>query len=63
MKKIILVFLLVIISLPAWAGDDGSVYDRIMRTGTIRCGYGLWSVYLNKDPNTGKMGEIYKTKR
>lgn len=39
--------------------DKESVYDRVMRTGTIRCGYGLWSVYLSKDPNTGKMGGIY----
>lgn len=36
-----------------------TVYERVMRTGTIRCGYGLWGEYLNKDPNTGKMGGIF----
>jgi polar amino acid transport system substrate-binding protein len=35
-----------------------SVYDRVMRTGTIRCGYGLWNPSLMKDPNTGQFSGI-----
>lgn len=36
-----------------------TVYERIMRTGTIRCGYTPYSVGFMKDPNTGKMSGIY----
>jgi len=36
-----------------------SAYDRVMRTGTIRCGYTPYSVGLMKDPNTGQMSGIY----
>lgn len=32
-----------------------SVYDRVMRTKTIRCGYVLYPAYVRKDPNTGEM--------
>ena len=35
-----------------------SVYDRVMRTGTIRCGYADWNPLLIKDPNTGKLSGI-----
>lgn len=35
-----------------------SVYDRVMRTGTIRCGYALWNPSLMKDPNTGQFSGI-----
>jgi len=35
-----------------------SVYDRVMRTGTIRCGYALWQPSLMKDPNTGQFSGI-----
>ncbi len=36
-----------------------SVYDRVMATGTLRCGYTPYSVGLIKDANTGKMSGIY----
>jgi ABC-type amino acid transport substrate-binding protein len=32
-----------------------SVYDRVMRTGTIRCGYGISPPVLVVDPNTKKL--------
>jgi polar amino acid transport system substrate-binding protein len=32
-----------------------SAYDRILRTGVIRCGYIVYPPYLLKDPNTGQM--------
>jgi len=34
------------------------VYERVMRTGTIRCGYALWNPSLIKDPNTGQFSGI-----
>jgi hypothetical protein len=48
----------IVACVPAVYAQD-TVYDRVMKSQTIRCGYGLWSVYLHKDPNTGKMGGIY----
>jgi polar amino acid transport system substrate-binding protein len=32
-----------------------STYDRVMRTGTIRCGYAMWPPFIMKDPNSGKL--------
>ncbi len=41
--------------------QEESVYDRVMRTGTIRCGYATWNPSLMKDPNTGEFsGIIYE---
>jgi ABC-type amino acid transport substrate-binding protein len=62
MKRLLLAFLFVLVSaLPALAVDapKESVYDRVLRTGTIRCGYGMWDIHLKKDPNTGKFSGIF----
>ncbi len=32
-----------------------TAYQRILRTGTIRCGYALWPPFMRKDPNTGEV--------
>ena len=37
-----------------------SLYDRVLRTGTMRCGYTPYSVGLSADPNTGALRGIYK---
>lgn len=36
-----------------------SVYERVLRTGTIRCGYHSWEPFLRKDINTGEFSGIY----
>lgn len=36
-----------------------SVYERVLRTGTIRCGYHAWEPFLRKDINTGEFSGIY----
>jgi len=36
-----------------------SVYDRIMRTKTIRCAYLVWPPFMMKDVTTGKLSGIY----
>ena len=36
-----------------------NVYDRVIRTGTLRCAYTLYSIGLMKDPNTGQLSGIY----
>ncbi|PZP57491.1 MAG: hypothetical protein DI586_00200 [Micavibrio aeruginosavorus] len=35
-----------------------SAYQRVLRTGTLRCGYALYAPMLSKDPNTGEMSGI-----
>ncbi len=38
---------------------DESAYDRVMRTGTIRCGYGSWEPGVIKDPVTGEVKGLF----
>jgi len=57
MKNILLTFFL-FLSFPAFAADKESAYDRVMRTGTIRCAYFVVPPEFNKDPNTGKLSGI-----
>jgi ABC-type amino acid transport substrate-binding protein len=35
-----------------------STYERVMRTGVIRCGYIVWPPLLSKDPNTGAISGL-----
>lgn len=36
-----------------------SAYDRVIKSNTLRCGYGLWPTYVDKDANTGKLSGIF----
>jgi polar amino acid transport system substrate-binding protein len=36
-----------------------SAFDRVMRSGTIRCGYAVYAPYFTKDPATGAFGGIW----
>lgn len=36
-----------------------SVYDRVMRTKTIRCAYAVYPPTLMKDPNTGELSGVF----
>ena len=36
-----------------------SAFDRVSRTNTLRCGYGIWPPGLTKDPQTGKLAGIF----
>jgi polar amino acid transport system substrate-binding protein len=37
-----------------------TAYDRVMRTGVLRCAYGLWEPAVMRDPNTGQFsGLVY----
>ena len=44
--------------MPAFAEKENA-YDRVMRTGEIRCGYFVASPYVDKDPNTGEMSGVW----
>jgi len=62
MKKVLLIVLLSLIALPAFAVDapKESVYDRVMRTGVLRCGYVAWPPYFSLDPNTKTLSGVSK---
>lgn len=36
-----------------------TAFERVMRTNTIRCGYGIWAPGLVKDPQTGQFSGIF----
>lgn len=56
MKKLLLSLILMALSLPAWAGDTKeSAFDRVMRTGTLKCGVFPWPPYFEIDANTQKI--------
>lgn len=38
---------------------EESVYDRVMRTGKIRCGYGVYNPLFFIDPNTGEFSGLF----
>lgn len=50
---------MMIISSVAFAGERESAYDRVMRTGVLRCGYSTWDPIVMKDPNTGQFSGVY----
>lgn len=54
MKKLLLALLLVL-SAPAFAADRDSAYDRVMKTQTIRCGYGVTKPWIYNNLETNEM--------
>ena len=59
MRLFFLTCLMMIISSVAFAGERESAYDRVMRTGVLRCGYSAWEPIIMKDPNTGQFSGVY----
>jgi ABC-type amino acid transport substrate-binding protein len=49
---LIAVTVLILASQPSSGEPRESVYDRVLRTGTIRCGYIVWPPFMDKDPKT-----------
>jgi len=60
LKNLLLVFFLLALCRPAFAEQRESVYDRVMRTGVIHCGYWNWDPVYMVDVNTGKTTGIFK---
>ncbi len=48
---------------PSGAGSEAkqeeSVYERVIKTRKLRCGYGLWEPVVMRDPNTGEMSGLF----
>ncbi len=61
MKIISAVALLLVLILPAstQASEEENAYERVMRTGVLRCGYFVWPPYMDKDMVTEEHGGIY----
>ena len=57
MKKLLLAFML--LSAPAHAAEKQSAYDRVIKNGTIRCGYITRAPVFTVSPQTGEKGGIY----
>lgn len=56
MKNLILALALLLLAPPALADDTKeSAFDRVMRTGVIRCGYYAFPPVVYKDPNTSEL--------
>lgn len=41
------------------AAEKESAYERVIKTGTLRCGYFIWPPHMEKDAATGKLSGIY----
>lgn len=59
MKKLFLSVLILMMSGPAFAAETESAYERVIRTGTIHCGYGVWAPNIIEDVNSGKLSGIF----
>jgi polar amino acid transport system substrate-binding protein len=55
MKKLILLFCLYVLSLSAAPAQAGEVFDRVMKSGTLRCGYAMWPPMMYMDVNSGEL--------
>lgn len=59
MKHDIWACVVLLMAFPAFAAEKESSYDRVMRTRTLRCGYGIFQPMIMKDPNTRKISGIF----
>jgi polar amino acid transport system substrate-binding protein len=58
-RFVTLLALLMLAASPAFAAGKESAYDRVIRTGTLRCGYGVFPPMILKDPNSGEINGIF----
>lgn len=58
MRFLVFAFLAFMAISPASAQEKASVYDRVIKSGEIRCGYFVAPPYMIKDPNTGALSGI-----
>lgn len=58
MKKLILMLVLLMLPVTASSAEKESAYERVLRTGILRCGYGSWDPAVIKDTD-GKMSGFF----
>ncbi len=56
MRKLLLTLLVCSIPFPAFAE---TAYERLVKTDTLRCGFGAWEPGVTRDPETGKMKGLF----
>jgi ABC-type amino acid transport substrate-binding protein len=44
---------------PAAEAKKETAFERVMRTGTLKCGYVIYPGFIDRDPNTGKLSGRY----
>ncbi len=59
MRLTVLALLFAFLTVPAFATEKESAYDRVMKTNTFRCGYGVWAPNIISDPNTNTISGIF----
>ncbi|MCB9987957.1 MAG: amino acid ABC transporter substrate-binding protein [Rhodospirillales bacterium] len=59
MKYLIVTLLALFIALPAHAADKDNAYDRVIKSGKIRCGYYVFPPATQVDPNTGELSGMF----
>ncbi len=57
-SSVVTTLLFCLLASPAFAAAKESVYDRVMRRRTLRCGYFEEVPFTNIDPNTNKKSGI-----
>jgi polar amino acid transport system substrate-binding protein len=58
--KLLCSLALLLLCTPAFAAEkQGSAYDRVMSSGVLKCGYGVWAPNIIKDVNTGALSGIF----
>lgn len=55
MKHLFFTIALIVFSLPAFAAEKESAFDRVMRTSVLKCGYVPWPPGFEVDPNTNEV--------
>src|ERR1035441_7647986 len=61
MKNVILALLVLLTALPAFAADKQAdeVYDRVVKTHTLRCAYTIYPPFIAKDTATGEISGLF----
>ena len=59
MKKILLAAIVLFAALPAFAAEKETAFERVIKSNTLRCGYGSWEPGVYKDPASGEMKGLF----
>lgn len=58
LRQVFVLLALIVFSVPAFAEGRETTFDRVTRTGVLRCGYLSLPPFIIKDPNTGEISGI-----
>ena len=55
MRHVLLIASVLLAALPAYAAEKETSFERVIKSGVLKCGYGVSPPVLVKDANTGKL--------